>query len=103
MVANNSGVSPAGHRIVVLPDEVELTTASGIVLSSPTEQKREEMAQIEGTLVAIGTTAWADQAAPWAELGQRVLFAKYAGLVKVGKDGKKYRILSDLDVVGVIE
>ena len=99
---NTSGIYPAGHRILVLPDEVEHKTASGIVLATASQQQREEMAQVDGVLIAVGTNAWHDQAAPFAVVGQRVMFGKYTGIVREGKDGKKYRVLSDLDVVAVI-
>ena len=100
---NNSGIHPAGHRVVVLPDEIETTTEWGLVLGSKEGQAREEMAQMDGMLVAIGNTAWADQKEPFAKLGERVMFAKYKGVVRVGKDGKKYRVIDDLDVVAVLE
>lgn len=102
-MTNASGIHPVGHRILVLPDEVEHKTASGIVLATASQQQREEMAQVDGVLVAVGDNAWADQLAPFAKVGQRVMFGKYTGIVRVGKDEKKYRVLSDLDVVAVIE
>ena len=43
---NNSGIHPAGHRVVVLPDEIETTTEWGLVLGSKEGQAREEMAQM---------------------------------------------------------
>jgi co-chaperonin GroES (HSP10) len=102
MELNKSGIRPAGHRVIVLPDEVEVTTASGIVLATASQQERETLAQVEGTLVAIGNTAWADQPESWAEVGQRVMFGKYTGLLRKGKDGKEYRIINDLDIVGTV-
>jgi chaperonin GroES len=97
---NDSGFIPLGHRLLVLPDPVEEKTASGIVLARETTG-RDEMAQVRGTLVAVGTGCWKDTTEPnWAEPGDRIVFGKYAGLMWVGNDGKKYRILNDLDIVG---
>ena len=104
MAVNNSGVRPVGHRVVVLPEDTEISTASGIVLATASQADREQMAQIEGILIAVGETCWMDQPIPWnVTVGDRVMFGKYQGIVRKGKDGKKYRILNDLEIVGVIE
>lgn len=103
MVVNESGIRPAGHTVLVYPEAVEHTTASGIVLSTSSQAAREEMAQVDGFLVAVGPTSWSDQPAPYAVVGERVMFGKYKGIVREGKDGKKYRIINDLDIVAVLE
>ena len=99
---NTSGLIPLGHRILVLPEEVEEVTKSGIVIAVGTAKQREEMAQIFGTVVAIGPTCWADQAQKdWAKVGDKIIFGKYSGLLYTGDDGKEYRIINDLDVVAL--
>ena len=101
--SNESGLRPAGHRVVVLPLETERKTESGIVLTD-TFADREDMAQIVARVIAVGPSAWADQAksGQWAQVGDKVLIAKFAGLYwKQG--GKSYRVINDLDVVAVIE
>ena len=100
---NKSGIKPAGHILLVLPDEVETTTASGIVLASPGQLQREEMAQTEATVIELGNTAYQDQISPWCEIGDRVIFAKYAGTVSKGRDGRTYRLINDLDVKAILE
>ena len=98
---NKSGFLPLGHRLLVLPDTVEKTTQSGIVLVEETTG-RDEMAQIKGTVVAVGDGCWKDTTSQdWAKPGDRVVFGKYAGLLWTGHDGRKYRVLNDLDVVGM--
>lgn len=101
MVENTSGFRPAGHRVLILPDQIETKTASGIITSVGMDVMREEMAQINGLVVALGSTCYEDQSEPWCAVGDTVIFAKYAGLLYDGDDGKKYRIINDLDVVGV--
>ena len=98
---NKSGFLPLGHRLLVLPESVEKKTASGIVLAMETTG-REEMAQVKGTLVAVGDGCWKDTpTGDWAKPGDKIVYGKYAGLLWDGVDGNKYRILNDLDVVGL--
>mgnify|MGYP002134438991 CR=1 FL=1 len=52
---------------------------------------------------ALGNTAYADQTAPWCKVGDRVLFAKYAGTMCQGQDGKTYRLINDLDVKAILD
>lgn len=105
---NQSGITPQGPRLLVLPDQVAKTTATGIIVHTETEGDRKAMAQIYGRVVAIGPLAWYDQARErqnlaWAKVGDRIVFAKYAGLVLKGKDGQVYRLISDMDVVALCD
>ena len=104
MQKNTSGLRPAGHRIVVLPIEKERRTESGIVLTDAYAD-REDMAQVEAWVIAVGPSAWGDQpiSGRWAKPGDKVLIAKYSGLYWSGPDGKKYRVINDLDIVAVVE
>lgn len=111
-IVNTSGITPAGHRVVIAPEEIEVKTASGIIMFTPTAAEKEELAQIYGKVVAVGpdcwrTTLW-DYVArffgvkkPWAKPGDRVIFGKYSGLIFPGKDGAKYRIVNDRDIVAI--
>lgn len=98
----NAGIKPAGARVVVYPIPIERKTASGIILHD-TSADREDMAQVEAIVIAIGPLCWADQPIkqPWCAIGDKIVIGKYRGLVRKGPDGKTYRIISDLDVVGV--
>lgn len=100
---NESGINPKGHRVLVLPDEVEVKTASGIITTVGAQQLREELAQVDGVVVAMGNTCYSDQPEPWCKVGERVVFGKYSGIIREGKDGKKYRVINDLDVVATVE
>jgi len=99
----SSGIQPVGHIILVLPFEVEEVSSGGIVVVRGDEVKREQMGQTEAEVVAIGNTAYSDQPAPWCKVGDRVVFARYAGTERKGKDGKTYRLINDLDVKAVLE
>lgn len=103
---NTSGFNPLDVRVLVRPDPVEEVTKGGIILA-PTHTEREQMAQIKGTLVAVGVNAWGEAkenpAFEAPQPGARVLIAKYGGIVVDGRDGQKYRIMNDVDVTAVIE
>ena len=100
---NESGITPCGHRLLVLPDDVEIKTESGIILGTASAEKMEALAQTFGRVVEVGPSAYNDQPAPWCKAGDRVSFAKYSGLLNVGKDKKKYRVINDLDIVSIVE
>lgn len=103
MIENTSGVKPCGHRLLILPEQIEKTTASGIITVTDSEEERHALSQVFGKVVELGETAFADQPSPWCNKGDRVSFAKFAGLIVTGKDGKKYRVINDLDIVSVVE
>lgn len=103
MTQNTSGIHPKGHRVLILPDPVEEVTQSGIILSVGENRDRERLAQLKGTIVEIGDSAWLDQPSPWAKVGDHVIFGKYSGLIYDGDDEKEYRIINDLDVVAIVD
>ena len=101
MLTNHSGILPRGHRVLVLPEQIEEKSAGGIIVNIGNDMKREELAQINGIVVAMGNTCYHDQVEPWCKVGDTVIFGKYSGLFYTGDDEKKYRIVNDLDVVAV--
>jgi len=55
---------------------------------------------MRGTVVRIGVNAWKafDDGTPWAHVGDKVVFRKYAG--EVIKDGDvEYRVVNDEDIL----
>lgn len=101
MTTNNSGIYPVGISVLVLPDPVEQETASGIVLSTDSEHSREEMRQTDGVVIALAPHAYYDEA-PRCKVGDRVIMASYAGMMRKGIDGVTYRLIKDDDVVGIL-
>ena len=102
---NPSGINPTEYKILVLPSKVEEKTKGGIILPDDSKDNKQH-AQQEGTLIAASPLAftydnWNDQKPP--QIGDRVLFAKYAGAVVVGwKDGVSYRLINDKDLTAVL-
>lgn len=102
-MTNNSGIHPQGPRVLIKPMEVEQKTASGIILSTDSQREREDMANTTGEVIEVGAEAFADKPTDWCVAGDKIVFAKYAGLVYIGKDGVKYRIINDDNVVATLD
>lgn len=97
-----SNWKPCGNKILVAMDKVEEKSAGGIVLPGM-KTERDAMAQMIGTLVAVGDCAWGDQPFRWARPGDKVKFAKYAGYLHTEEgDDTLYRVMHDLDIIMVL-
>ena len=79
-------LKPLDDRIVVLPNEAELTTASGLVIPDTAKEKPQQ-----GSVVAVGPGRWSDDRGAHSPLdvkvGDTVLYSKYGG-TEVTIDGK---------------
>lgn len=97
--ANTSGFRATGHRVLLLPDEVEKTTASGIILAQKTVNAEEQIAVV-CTVLEIGPDAWDNKSTDYCEVGDRVLIGQYVGKFHTSPiDGKRYRFVQDLDII----
>ena len=98
--SNQSGILPTGGHILVLPEKVEEMTAGGIILPQETQEKEQQAATV-GTLVAVGDSAWTDldEGKPWAQVGDKISYARYAGIIMKGQDDQDYVLLNDNDVL----
>ncbi|MCA9960166.1 MAG: co-chaperone GroES [Chloroflexota bacterium] len=93
-------LKPLGDRLVVEPKEQEETTASGLVLPETAKEKPQQ-----GTVIAVGPGRRDDDGKriPMdVELGDVVLYAKYAG-TEVKLSDKKVLILKESDVLAIVE
>lgn len=76
---------PLNNRVLVLADESEKTTASGIILTA------KEDFPVSGTVV-VGNSD--------VKEGDKILFSKF-GYDEVMIDGKKHYVVSDFNVLGI--
>ena len=93
-------IKPLGDRIVVKALANETQTKSGIFLPDTAKEKPQE-----GEVLAVGPGKVMDngkRVASEIQVGQRVLFAKYAG-TEIKQDGQDYLILRENDVMGIVE
>jgi len=102
-MSNESGINPAGWRVLIKPLEIRETTASGIVVTTGSIRDREQLANTTGIVIAMGNDCYENETTPWCAVGDKVIFAKYAGLMYLGKDGQQYRIVNDKDITGTLD
>ena len=91
---------PLGDRVWVEPIEQEETTASGIILPETAKEK-----PMEGTVLAVGPGARNDKGERReldVKVGNRVLFAKYAG-TEIKRNGTKHLIMRESDILAIVE
>lgn len=100
---NQSGISPVGWRVLIEPMEVREVSQGGIILATEASKEREQMGNTTGVVIDMGNQCYQDEPEPWCYVGDKVIFAKYAGLLYLGKDGKKYRMINDKDITGVLD
>jgi chaperonin GroES len=104
---NKSGFSPLGDMVIVLPDVVAPKTRGGVMLTEDKIWEQQESA-ITGTVVELGESSFikTTEGAPWTgrkpKPGDRVYFQKYAGQIIPGKDGRRYRAMSQA-CIGAVE
>jgi co-chaperonin GroES (HSP10) len=105
-----------GHRLLVKPDPVkdqfqvpDALKKAGFEVSVGAEERRHLVATEIGTLVGIGNTAWRaydgkdENWQPWAKIGDRVTFVKYAGkLVTDPVTKEDFFVLDDVDMQCIV-
>lgn len=93
-------LKPLSDRVLVEPIEVEEKTASGILIPDTAKERPQQ-----GKVVAVGPGRVAEdgkQLPVSVKEGQTVLFAQYAG-TEVKVDGTKYLIMSENDILAIVE
>lgn len=115
MESNVWGIWPTEFKVLIEPDEADELAGRAKVLFKPdTVRDREAMAKIKGTLIAIGGTSFTDPewGEPTPKVGDRVYFAKYAGirLQRVAGENEHGRAIikeavlcNDKDIAAVID
>lgn len=94
-------IRPLADRVIVEPIEQEETIAGGMLVLPETAKEKPQ----QGAVLAVGPGRQdddGDRIAMDVKVGDRVLFAKYAG-TEIKLDGKKLLILKESDILGVLE
>jgi len=94
-------LKPLGNNVVIKAASKEEVTKSGIILPDTNDKEKPE----RGAVVAVGNGRILDngQIAPLSvKIGDQVVFKKYApDEIKI--DGEDYLVLSENDIIAVIE
>lgn len=108
-MTNATGIAPTEFKVLIAPKDV--AEKIGSILLPESTKETEKYAQVEGTLIAASPLAfsyatpdeWAAAGAQKPKPGDRVLYAKYAGVRVKGRDGKEYLLVNDKDLTATIE
>jgi len=88
-----------GNRVIVSPDPVEDETDWGFKMGGDNYERRERAETTTGVVAGIGPACWLDPAMggePWAKVGDRVIYAKYAcKYITNPEDGEEYVVMND--------
>jgi chaperonin GroES len=93
-------LKPLGDRVVIKPAGREEVTKSGLVIPDTAKEKPQE-----GTIIAVGpgrTDDDGDRIKMDVKVGDKVLFAKYAG-TEMKVDDDDLLILSEKDILAIVE
>ena len=97
-------IKPAGHRVLVRPDNIETKTEGGIFLTEKTVE-RQQIATVLGYVLKTGDLAYQDENkfpnGPWCKAGDWVLFGRYAGS-RFEIDGGEVKILNDDEIIAKV-
>ena len=90
---------PLGNRVVLKQLEAEETTKSGIVLPG---QNKEKPQQAEVIAVGPGGMVDGKEVKMQVEVGQQVIYSKYAG-TDVKLDDEEFIIVKQSDILAVVK
>lgn len=92
-------IKPIFDRVLLEPIEVESETKSGIVLPTVAQEKSQKAIVVA---TGDGTTFDNKDVGMRVQVGDKVIFSKYAGS-EVEIDDKKYVILRQADILAIIK
>lgn len=87
-------IQPLADRVVVLPQEAETKTASGIYIPDSAKEKPQQ-----GKVVAVG--AGKKDHKMTVKVGDTVLYGKYSG-TELKLEGSDYLIMREDDILAIV-
>jgi chaperonin GroES len=100
----NPGLQPTEYNVIIAP--AQMVEKIGSILLPDSERERLGMALQVGRIVAVSPVAFNYERWPSEDdkpqVGQLAWFARFAGGIFEGVDGKEYRIVKDKDIGAII-
>ena len=92
-------LKPLFDRVVIKDAEMEETTKGGLILTSSAKEKPQY-----AFVVAVGPGGVVDgkDVAMQVEVGQKVVYSKYAG-TEIKLDGEEVKIIRQSDILAIVE
>ena len=87
-------IDPLSDRVVVMPEEADEKTASGIILPDTAKEKPQK-----GKIIAVGNGTAEHKMN--VKVGDKVLYGKYSG-TELSIDGVDYLIMKESDIFGIV-
>ena len=93
-------IKPLGDHVVLKNVEVEVTTASGLILAGAAGKEKPQFAEI----VEVGPGGMIDgkEVKMEVSVGQKVIYQKYAG-TEVKIETQEYTIVRQSDILAILE
>ena len=95
---NLMSIKPIYDRVLLLIDDGQCETKSGIILPTAAQEKSQTATVVE---VGNGITPDGKEVEMFVKKGDRVIFAKYSG-TEVNMNERKYVIVRQCDILGII-
>lgn len=92
---------PLGDKVILKRASKEEVTKTGILLPDASKERPEE-----GEILAVGPGKMLDNGSRSVmnvKVGDRIVFKKYSDSQEVKVDGEEYLVLSESDIMAVIE
>jgi co-chaperonin GroES (HSP10) len=103
---NPTKIRPVEFKVLIRVDELKDKSSGGIFLPE-VHLEREQIAHDRGELVDLSDMAFSDWTGRKPEVGQKVIFNKYAGsMIHYQADGgprERYRLCNDKDICAILE
>lgn len=99
------GLRATGFAMVVAVAPVAETSKGGIFIPDSVRDK-EKLTEVKGRIVSMSPACFDFASFPEGStpvVGDAIQFAKLAGIMTTGADGREYRLLQDRDVLAIVE
>lgn len=98
-------INPVEYKVLIKPDRVDDKSSGGLYIPDITRD-REQFAVDRGEIVAHGEGFFEKLPGPVPQIGDKVIFNRYAGsLITIKNNDKRedHRLCNDKDICAIIE